>query len=103
MRPSAQQYSEIPVEDKLDGVELEIPARTSRWSKKVVVGGILAAILVTVLLVVSLGSMGREEPIQTTTNSSPLEDPDWLAHATKATGDTYLIGVGKADITGYVQ
>ena len=32
-----------------------------------------------------------------------MGEAEWLAHATRAAGDQYLLGVGKADITGYVN
>lgn len=49
--------------------------------------------------------------IRTLTRQTPIAKPsfddentEWLReHLTRATGDTYLLGVGKADITGCVD
>jgi neutral ceramidase len=97
MRPFSQEYSELPVEEKLEDEELETPVRTSRWGKKADAWGISTAVLAILLLVVGIGAFTRKVPV----DNSPFEDQEWLAHATRATGDSYLIGVGKADITGY--
>lgn len=40
--------------------------------------------------------------MRTPAKLSPAKDPDaeWSARASRAAGDQYLLGVGKADITG---
>jgi hypothetical protein len=54
------------------------------------------------IVATSARALTRQTPV--TESSVEDEDAKWLReHLTRATGDTYLIGVGKADITGYVD
>lgn len=88
------------MEEKSEDEELDAPVRNSRWGKKAAAWFISTVVLtILLLLVVGIGAVTKTVP--SPVDNSPFEDPEWLAHATRATGDSYLIGVGKADITGY--
>jgi len=103
MRPSTQQYSELPVEEKLEFAPVLAP-RKSRWSKMIV--ALVASLLLVSLIILGISVVRTGETIIEGSVSEPTEadHAEWLAHAVKsrATGDQYLLGVGKADITGYV-
>ena len=101
--PPSQQYQALPVEEKLDGDQPSNQPQTRKWSKTRI--GLVLSLLVLVSFAI-FGVTTRTLTRQTPAVKTPIEDPDteWLReHLTRATGDTYLIGVGKADITGYVD
>jgi hypothetical protein len=64
---------------------------------------LLAFTISLVSLVSLLVVLGTVKAWTTLTNTeSIMDNPETLlAYATRATGDQYLLGVGKADITGY--
>jgi neutral ceramidase len=99
MRPFPQQYSELPVEEKLEDGQPEAPANNSKWSKRATLWVLSMLAFASLLLVIGTGALSGRTPVY----ESPVEESDWLAHATRAAGDQYLLGVGKADITGYVN
>jgi hypothetical protein len=100
---SSQQYQALPVEEKLDGDQSSNQPQTRKWSKTRI--GLIFSLLLLVSFAI-VGATTRTLTRQTPAVKTSIEDPDseWLReHLTRATGDTYLIGVGKADITGYVD
>lgn len=63
-----------------------------------------SALLLTVALFVLGGiKLASKEPVPEAAPAVAEEHSEWLAKATRATGDQYLLGVGKADITGYAS
>lgn len=98
--PSFQQYQALPVEEKLDDEQLVVPPQISRWSKTRIAFVFSLLFLVSFTIVAATArALTRYSPIFE--SSVEDEDPQWLReHLTRTTGDTYLIGVGKADITG---
>ncbi|TVY33573.1 Neutral ceramidase [Lachnellula occidentalis] len=92
-------YEPLPAEEKLvDQEDTSFKIKFSRWSKKYI-ALIVTFISLSALLLVLVRSKVwttsvREEPVE---NSRKLND--YLA---RASGDQYLLGVGKGDITGPV-
>jgi hypothetical protein len=97
MRPSTQQYSELPVEEKSEDEILAL-AKVSKWSKKAIALVASMLLLGSLLLVIGASTFFAKDTVVETEEISPEE---WLA--ARATGDQYLLGVGKADMTGYVN
>lgn len=101
MPSSAPKYEKVPVDEKPQDEPVASPPKSSVWSKKIY------TFLVTMLLLSAVFfAMGRcsiKEKTQTVlepVTESSEEATEWLA--ARATGDEYLLGVGKADITGPV-
>jgi len=97
-----QRYSELPVEEN-DG---KVPTKPQqRWSKKLVAMVATLVLLISLLAVVGSAAFTHsKENFQEQQQQEELDQAEWLAQATRATtGDQYLLGVGKADITGYVS
>lgn len=93
-------YEALPAEEK-DGVELEVtpvPAKVSKW-RRMSIMAVLA--LVSLLLFMVLLPAARTWTMVTAEEHDGTSEElhDYLA---RATGDQYLLGVGKADITGPV-
>jgi len=103
MRFFSQRYSELPVEEKTeDERQPEVRPHNSGWSKQSV------AFIVSILLLASFIFAYGATEFTGRSSKRPAVQPvmgeaEWLAHATRAAGDQYLLGVGKADITGYVN
>ena len=99
MRPfQVQEYEALPVEEKLDSEEPGVPVKPPRRNPTLVAFTISLVFLVS--LVVVLGTVKAWTAL--TDTESIMDNPEaLLAHAARATGDQYLLGVGKADITGY--
>jgi len=99
MRPfQGQGYEALPVEEKLDSGEPEVPVKGPRRNKP------LLAFIVSLVSLASLPFFLGAFKAWTTVakTQSTVDNPEaLLAHAARATGDQYLLGVGKADITGY--
>ena len=89
-------------EEKLENLtdRTQLPAQ-SKWSRKGM-GFIVSMLLIATLFLVAITSAWvastRPESEKVAKVSSAEE---FLSQAARAAGDTYLIGVGKADITGY--
>ena len=94
-----QQYTELPLDEKPEEEQLAAPVKGSRWTKKTAAWVISVLVLASVVIFAGAGAWTKKTPVEQT----PVEEPEWLAHATRAAGDQYLLGVGKADITGYVD
>lgn len=99
----SQQYQALPVEEKLDEEQPSSSPHIRKWSKTRVAIVFLLSFLVSFTIVAATTrSLTRHTP--TAEPSINDEDTEWLReHLTRATGDTYLLGVGKADITGFVD
>jgi neutral ceramidase len=104
--PSSQQYEALPVEEKLEDEQPSTTPQTPKWSKA------RMALVCSLLFLVSfalVAATARALTRHAQVTETSIEDEDeaaesWLKeHLTRASGDTYLIGVGKADITGYVK
>jgi hypothetical protein len=99
MRSSSQQYSELLVEEKQDEGQADSMVNDSRWGRKATTWTIsMVALAFLLLLGLGIGTLVSRTPSE----KFPAEDAnaEWLAHASRASGDQYLLGVGKADITG---
>lgn len=101
---SSQQYQALPVDEKLGGEQSSSPPQR-KWSKtrQAFVFSLLFLLSLT-LVTVTARALTRPTPVSETS----IKEQDKAAesmlkeHLTRASGDTYLIGVGKADITGYM-
>ena len=92
-------YEPLPAEEKLvDQEDTSFKIKSSRWSKKYIV-----LIVTFVSLFALLPLLVRAKVWTTSVMEEPVENSkklnDYLA---RASGDQYLLGVGKGDITGYV-
>jgi len=90
-------------EEKLELQDTRTQLSThSKWSRKgmaMIVSLLLVAALFLVAGTSAWVASTKPEAPKVTEASSPEQ---FLTQAARAAGDTYLIGVGKADITGYV-
>lgn len=95
--PPSHQYSELPGEEKAEGEQLQSPPKKSRWST-------LSLLLILPLMFVALLALvvGIAKFISRPVPRSQIGTAEW-AHEIRQTQAQYLLGVGKADITGYVQ
>lgn len=99
MRPFSQQYTEVPAEEKPDEDREGSTGETARWGRKSTAWAISAVLLTSLLvLLIGIGGLVMRKPPQVV--PSEKSSGEWLAHASRAAGDQYLLGVGKADITG---
>ena len=88
----AHKYSELPAEDKLDTEPLEIPAKRSAWTR-ISLFVLSPLLLVTsVLVVAGIANVLSGRPA--------LSQLTWFSHIPRAPDGQFLLGVGKADITG---
>jgi hypothetical protein len=96
----AHRYSEVPVEDKLEAehLETESPPNRSLWSRIALV--VLAPLLVltSVLAVLSIANVCSGRPAL-----AQLNESGWFSRVSRAPAGQFLLGVGKADITGCVK
>lgn len=93
------EYSQVPVDEKLENERPETPRKRSLASA--IFLALAGVVLFTAFtaLVVGLTKIEDVQPNHKSSNSNS----GWAnkhEHETRATGDPYLIGVGKADITG---
>jgi hypothetical protein len=100
----SQQYQALPVEDKLDEGQPSTPSPVSKWTRTRMVLVLSLLFLVSFTFVAATARVfTRQSPNTQSTDVVEPVSEEWLReHLTRATGDTYTIGVGKADITGYV-
>lgn len=83
----------------MEDEERDAPTIISKRGKNVALWVFSMSIVTMLLLVVGIGALAHR-----TQRIAPLVgNSEWLAHSTRAEGDLYLLGVGKADITGYVE
>jgi hypothetical protein len=104
MGPFSQKYLQLPVEEKVEHEALDTPTQRSRWSNKVTV--LVASMLLIISLLVLGLATSKVTEAETKLVIEPVTEADhseWVAAemGSRATGDEYLLGVGKADITGY--
>jgi neutral ceramidase len=97
MDPS-HEYSELRVGEKLEVEHLDPLPKSSRWSKLSWACIFLLSFLTSFVFVVGVAKL-LSRPIP----PSKLGDLEWLVHTTRDADGQYLLGVGKADITGYVR
>jgi hypothetical protein len=91
----AHKYSELPSEDKLESEHSEVLAKRSTWTR-ISLFVLSPLILVTsILVVVGIANVLSGRPA--------LSQLTWFAHTPRAPDGQFLLGVGKADITGYVK
>ncbi|TVY87592.1 Neutral ceramidase, partial [Lachnellula willkommii] len=92
-------YEPLPVEEKLvDQENTTVRIKSSRWSKKYT-----ALIVTLVSLFAVLPLLVRAKVWTTSVTEEPVEDSEKLNdYLARASGDQYLLGVGKGDITGPV-
>lgn len=93
------EYSQVPVDEKLENERPETPRKRSLASA--IFLALAGVVLFTAFtaLVVGLTKIEDVQPKHKSSNTNS----GWAnnhEHETRATGDPYLIGVGKADITG---
>ena len=87
-------------DEHVDTETLQVSLRPRKWSSTRIAS--FACILLSLALLFLVGTSAWVAKPQK--DAQPVLDESaaaWLSHATRATGDTYLLGVGKADITGY--
>lgn len=92
------QYSELPLDDKLEGEHPPPAPPRSRWTR-------LSLLLVAPLLLLAsaLVVVGVADLLSGPNAPSPLGSFSFLRHVPRAAAGQFLLGVGKADITGYAQ
>lgn len=93
------EYSQVPADEKVEDEQPKIPRRRSLASALFFAFAGLVLFVAFTTLVVGLAKIDDVRP----NNESPNTNFEWAyehEHETRATGDPYLIGVGKADITG---
>ena len=92
------QYSELPGEEKLEGERHQSLPKSRKWSP------LSLLLLIPLLFVASLVFVvGIAKFISQPIPPSQIGSSRWLAHEARQTNAQYLLGVGKADITGYVR
>jgi hypothetical protein len=92
------QYSELPGEEKLEGEKHQSLPKSRKWSP------LSLLLLIPLLFVASLVFVvGLAKIISQPIPPSQIGSSRWLAHEARQTDAQYLLGVGKADITGYVN
>jgi neutral ceramidase len=104
--PSSQHYQVLPLEEKLEDEQPRNPPHTPKWRKtRLAVAFSFFFLLSFTLVAVTARALTRHPPASETSIQDEEEAAEsWVKdHLTRASGDTYLIGVGKADITGYVK
>lgn len=101
---SSSIYSHIPTEEKDDVLEVVV-SNERRNTRRPMIIIVSAFALVLVALGILVGLFNHGEPKITGHPEIPIDFPGKLFHEdVRATsGDLYLLGVGKADITGYVE
>ncbi|KAF7856119.1 hypothetical protein EAF04_010072 [Stromatinia cepivora] len=95
------EYSQVLADEKLEDERPEVPRRKSLASAIFYAFAGLVLFTAFAALVVGLAKIESVQP----SNEPPNINSEWASeheHETRATGDQYLIGVGKADITGPV-
>ncbi|KAJ8070538.1 hypothetical protein OCU04_000912 [Sclerotinia nivalis] len=95
------EYSQVLADEKVGDEQPEVPRRKPLASAIFYAFAGLVLFTAFAALVVELSKTGSAQP----SNGPPNINSDWASeheHETRATGDQYLIGVGKADITGPV-
>ena len=86
MRPF--HYSRLQGEDELE-------VESHQFTNKTRLNKIGLVLVISLLFLVSL-------PVASAAGWMPRSNSEWVrANSARATGDEYLLGVGKADITGY--
>ena len=95
-------YSAIPEEEKPDSAadeHVKVSSSNPKLHNNVFLG--FATCLVSLALILLVVGLVTIRTIQAHDESPVFDDSQWLhSHETRAQGDKYLIGVGKADITG---
>jgi hypothetical protein len=104
MRPfQDQEYEALPVEEKLEFEEPEILVDQPRRRITILAFLVFILTVASVLAIVVVATVWTTIPLaaEPPLVDSPVDDPElFLEHAVRAPGDRYMIGVGKADITG---
>jgi neutral ceramidase len=97
--PFIAQYAGLPVEEKSKDKQSSATVHRSKWSTA------LTACVFSVLFLVSFTIIaGNAGSVKAQAAKVPVDGSQWLhSHTARATGDEYLLGVGKADITGYAH
>lgn len=96
----ALQYSELPTEDLDESRQVVVPVKTSTKRTPLSIAGVALLFTAALVLVVVASSKLFAPKIVT----SAVEETEWLRdYRARATGDEYLLGTGKADVTGYVK
>lgn len=92
------QYSELPLEEKQGEIQSDSANELPRWRRKTIIWTV-SLLTVASLLILGFGLGVLDTKVAK--KNLPVEDAnsEWLAR-TRAAGDQYLLGVGKADITG---
>jgi neutral ceramidase len=97
---SSPKYSQVPTEEKVDDEQRNISRRSSRASALVL--GLGSFIILSSLVIFFLG-FAKIDTVRNAASDDFANAGSESSHEyeTRATGDPYLLGVGKADITGY--
>jgi hypothetical protein len=95
------QYTALPLEEKMDPASAdEIVSPSLTWKKPfLIVTGLISLFLLVSLVVVDVSP----NVIYSTLIDNAFMRKKGLLPKATVTGDQYLLGVGKADITGLVQ
>jgi hypothetical protein len=90
-------YEELSMEEESDAGRSKVPTSLRR---------VLFSIwtLLVLLIIASSIAVSISTPWTEGGATSPDDPLEWnRAHTSRATGDQYLLGIGKADITGFVS
>lgn len=110
MASSQHQYTPLPEYDLINSEKPQTDLRLGGAKKRTFTTSLV--IKGIAVLAVFLSFFAAVNLVITRTVTEPTEDKqkqplggpkEWEEIVSKATGDEYLIGVGKADITGYVR
>lgn len=94
----AHKYSELPVEEQLEIELSETPLKRPAWRRIALLIFTPLLVVASLLLVLGIANAASGRPVL-----AQLTETPWFSHATRAPDGQFLLGVGKADITGYVR
>lgn len=106
MAPPYYGYSELSGEDKAEDSQHQQPETLTsppapKWRKHILLLGVP---FLLVLAFLAFAAAQDATVRETETPEKAGQYPEWLRdHEIRAAGDQYLLGVGKADITGCVS
>ncbi|RDL31399.1 Uncharacterized protein BP5553_09608 [Venustampulla echinocandica] len=99
-RLNRAEYVALPAQEKVEAGPQDGPDKTLRRSNAFL--ATLLSVLFLTLVLAGLGTAALWTPSTSATEPRVDDSEAFREHLTRATGDQYLLGVGKADITGPV-
>lgn len=106
MRPfTDQQYEAVPKEEKVEEVPV-LTKKSHKWGK-ILVFVLIAFLALSALVAITSNHQTTDRNSVSSTEydvaTDQIAQDDAEAFLSRATGQQYLLGVGKADITGFVS